>query len=128
MSSSAVNAIFDLTRVTSAEKFILVFIASKLGRKSVAWPNQASIATHTSLSKSTVIRSLKDLERDGYIERTRRNRPDGSRSSDIYSLPCAREGFAELRVSFANQGVTTKPRLQVFDGDDPENPRCHHAA
>jgi Uncharacterized membrane-associated protein/domain len=119
VSSSAINAVYALKRVSSAESAILAYIASRLGKKGVAWPNQATVSVATKVSKSTVIRSLKDLERDGYIDRQRRNRPDGSRSSDIYTLLCAQAGFTEPPVRSSQQSATTTPRLQVIDGGAP---------
>lgn len=113
---TAVRAVYDLKRTSSAESAILAYVASRLGRKEVTWPNQASIAVATKLSKSTVIRALNDLERDGYIERSRRNRPNGSRSSDIYNLLCTQDGFAECEVRTPNQSVTVRPRLKVING------------
>lgn len=116
MSMAAINAVYALRRATSAETAVLAFIASKLGKKAVAWPNQATIATSTKLSKRTVVRALIDLERDGYIERRRRNRSDGSRSSDIYSLLCTQDGFVECGVRTLNQSATMSPRLKVIEG------------
>lgn len=105
MSMAAVNAVYKLRRASPAEKAVLVFVASRLGKKQIAWPNQATISTATAFSKRTVIRALSDLERDGYIERSRRNRADGSRSSDVYNLLCIRDGFVECSIRTPNLGA-----------------------
>ena len=50
------------------------------------WPSVRRIAEDLKLSRRTVQRALADLERHGFLERTHRQRPNGSLTSNFYRL------------------------------------------
>lgn len=50
------------------------------------WPGIKTIARDLRLSRRTVQRALNDLERAGYIQRQRRYRENGSRTSNLYII------------------------------------------
>jgi DNA-binding MarR family transcriptional regulator len=50
------------------------------------WPGIKTIATDMKLSRSTVKRALDDLERHGYLVKTPRYRPNGSSTSNLYTI------------------------------------------
>ena len=50
------------------------------------WPSVRRIAADLKLSRRTVQRALADLERHGFLERTHRQRPNGSLTSNFYRL------------------------------------------
>ena len=50
-------------KLTSSEKLILFFLASYMGNKSHCWPSYKSLEEDSSLSRSTLIRAIKSLEK-----------------------------------------------------------------
>ena len=50
------------------------------------WPGIKTIARDMNLSRSTVKRALTDLEQHGYLAKLPRYRPNGSNTSNLYTL------------------------------------------
>ena len=50
------------------------------------WPSIKTIATDLHLSRSTVKRALGELEQHGYLEHLPRYRPNGSSTSNLYTV------------------------------------------
>lgn len=50
------------------------------------WPGIKTIAKDLNLSRSTVKRALTDLEQRGYLAKLPRYRPNGSNTSNLYTL------------------------------------------
>lgn len=50
------------------------------------WPSIRTIAEDLNLSRSTVKRALSELEQHGYLERQPRHRPNGSSTSNLYTV------------------------------------------
>lgn len=50
------------------------------------WPSIKTIAADLHLSRSTVKRALGELEQHGYLERLPRYRPNGSSTSNLYTV------------------------------------------
>ena len=50
------------------------------------WPGIKTIARDMNLSRSTVKRALADLEQHGYLAKLPRYRPNGSNTSNLYTL------------------------------------------
>lgn len=68
-------------------KAVLMVLADKADEENSCFPSQELLARITEQGVSTVRRHLKWLEaKGGFISRTRRNNPDGTRSSDRYVL------------------------------------------
>ena len=67
-------------------KTVYMYLRSMSASKGECWPGIKTIAADLHLSRSTVKRALNDLERHGYIQRTPRDRENGSRSSNLYTL------------------------------------------
>lgn len=70
----------------SMDRFVLVVLADYADEANSCYPGQSRIADSTGASVSTVARALRRLEAGHYIERERRQRRDGSRTSDRYVL------------------------------------------
>jgi DNA-binding MarR family transcriptional regulator len=85
MSNRALTWAFS-TPLPTSPKFVLVVLADLADEADSCFPGQARIASSTGCSVSTVQRALKDLEEAGYIERVRRHREGGFRTSDRYVL------------------------------------------
>ncbi len=54
--------------------------------KGECWPGIKSIANDLGLSRSTVKRAVKDLEKHGYLEKEQRYRDNGSLTSNLYRI------------------------------------------
>lgn len=70
----------------SRDRLVLLALADHADREGCCFPGQGSIAQKTGLSRDTVGRAVRHLERAGYLEREPRTRGDGGRTSDLYKL------------------------------------------
>ncbi|MGN0179530.1 MAG: helix-turn-helix domain-containing protein [Monoglobaceae bacterium] len=61
------------------------FYPSNLRRRQ-CFPSISTICKETKLSRSTVKRAIRDLERAGFIDKEQRYRPNGGNSSNLYKL------------------------------------------
>lgn len=85
MSNQAITWAFGQSLPT-IDKFVLVVLADYADEARSCYPGQERIAANTGASVSTVRRALARLEHRGLIVRERRQRRDGSRTSDRYVL------------------------------------------
>jgi DNA-binding transcriptional MocR family regulator len=85
MSNKAITWAFD-QELPTIDKFVLVVLADYADEANSCFPGQQKIAANTGASVSTVRRALGRLERHKLIARDRRQRRDGSRTSDRYTL------------------------------------------
>ncbi|MEM5501834.1 helix-turn-helix domain-containing protein [Ahrensia kielensis] len=67
-------------------KVLLICLANYADEEGLCWPSQKTIAAETELSDRSTILWLKKLEECGYIQRERRHRRDGSRTTDHIRL------------------------------------------
>lgn len=65
---------------------VYMYLSNRAGRKKKCFPSVKTISEDLSVSKSTVFRSLNDLEKAGLIERRERYRTSGGRSSNLYLI------------------------------------------
>lgn len=86
MSIEALNWAFDFEAKSSSEKAVLLALANYVGGDGRCHPGQESIAKKASCTDRTVRTVLADLEERGIIARERRERQDGSRTSDTIIL------------------------------------------
>ena len=63
------------------------YLANRANRSGECWPSIPTIAQELKLSQATVRRAIRDLEREGLLETAQRYRPNGGKSSLLYSLP-----------------------------------------
>ncbi len=77
-----------------------------------SWAKQETIAAELGVSERTVRRHLKTLEAMGWIERTRRHRKDGSRTSDFVQLRTLEDAIA--------WALENTPLASLGGGDDPD--------
>lgn len=67
------------------EKFLLIVIANYADERGQAWPSIERLCADTGMSRATVQRTLKKLEKDGYV--TRNKRVKGRlQTSNLYTL------------------------------------------
>jgi DNA-binding Lrp family transcriptional regulator len=93
MSYQALNWAWEidlgLRKIT--EKFVLVALADMADENNSCFPGQAKIAGMVGCSVRTVSNTLAELESLELIERSRRHRNDGYRTSDRFFLQVGRE-------------------------------------
>lgn len=65
-------------------KAVYMYLQDRMDSQRQCWPRIARIAGDLRLSRSTVKRALKELERSGYLLRERRNRENGGDTSNLY--------------------------------------------
>lgn len=86
MSVQALSCAFAIRGISSSEKLVLLALANFANDKMECWPSQERIAADTELSERTVWAALNRLEALGMLSRERRNRADGTRSTDRFTL------------------------------------------
>lgn len=67
-------------------KAVYMYLKDRANTNDESWYAINSIATDLKLSRSTVQRALRDLVRDGQIEKQYRYRDNGSNTSNLYRL------------------------------------------
>lgn len=83
MSVQAITWALDQVCATATEKAVLLVVANYVGPDGTTFVGQETIATQACCSVKTVERSLAAFEEAGWIERERRHRKNGSRTSDL---------------------------------------------
>lgn len=68
------------------DRLVLLALVEWADVEDTCFPSIASLCRRTLLSERSVIRSLRRLEDDGYLQREERQRENGSRSSNLYRL------------------------------------------
>ena len=68
------------------EKTVYIYLRDRADASGVCWPGIKTIARDMNLSRSTVKRALADLEQHGYLAKLPRYRPNGSNTSNLYTL------------------------------------------
>ena len=65
---------------------VYMYLKDRSGSTGSCWPGVKTIARDLHLSRSTVKRALGELEQHGYLERLPRYRPNGSSTSNLYTV------------------------------------------
>lgn len=65
---------------------VYMYLKDRTNGDGVCWPAIPTIASQLRLSRSTVQRALRDLERTGWLEKSARYRENGSSSSNCYRV------------------------------------------
>ena len=68
------------------EKTVYIYLRDRADASGVCWPGIKTIARDMNLSRSTVKRALTDLEQHGYLKKASRHRPNGSSTSNLYTV------------------------------------------
>lgn len=85
MSIEALNWAFKLN-LPPNKKIIMLALADHADERHRCFPSFAKLCQKCSVSKSTIIRQLDELENAGFISIEDRFRPDGSQTSNWYQL------------------------------------------
>lgn len=65
---------------------VYMYLVERANKDSICWPAVSTISRELSLSRSTVQRALRDLERTGWLTKEPRWRENGSCSSNRYLI------------------------------------------
>ena len=65
---------------------VYMYLKDRSNSAGSCWPGIKTIARDMNLSRSTVKRALADLEQHGYLANLPRYRPNGSNTSNLYTL------------------------------------------
>ena len=83
---SKFNFIYAEEHLSHREKAVYIYLRDRANVSGVCWPGIKTIARDMNLSRSTVKRALADLEQHGYLAKLPRYRPNGSNTSNLYTL------------------------------------------
>jgi len=86
-----VSAVPYFTKLYQADlphraKLVYIYLHDRMDNEKKAWPRLGTIAKDLSLSRSTVKRAVKDLEKAGLIRKESHFRENGSATSNRYYL------------------------------------------
>lgn len=65
---------------------VYMYLKDRSDAQGKCWPGIKTIGSDLKLSRSTVKRALKELESKGYLVRSPRYRPNGSSTSNLYTV------------------------------------------
>ncbi len=65
---------------------VYMYLESRADRDGFCWPGVKTIARELNLSRSTVQRALRDLQKSGWIKAEPRYRENGSSTSNRYQV------------------------------------------
>jgi DNA-binding transcriptional MocR family regulator len=80
------GTVYSDTELPHRAKAVYMYLRDHSDVQGSCWPGIQTIATDLKLSRSTVKRALKDLARHGYLVQEPRYRPNGSNTSNLYTL------------------------------------------
>ena len=73
-------------RILPRAKMVYLYLSDRQGTAEETWPGINTMARDLSVSRSTVIRALADLERLGYIEKQAAFRSDKAQTANRYKV------------------------------------------
>ena len=65
---------------------VYMYLRDRSNGEGACWPSTGNIARELRLSRSTVLRALNDLYRAGFLEKQNRHRPNGSLTSNLFTI------------------------------------------
>ncbi len=74
------------TELPQRARLLYYYLHARMDKDRICWPGIKRIGQDLSMSRSTVKRALKDLERSGYIRIEEAYRENGSFTSNRYHL------------------------------------------
>jgi hypothetical protein len=85
MSVKAMQWVFE-QRFEPTDLSIMIVLADRANENDQCYPGHDSILERVNIGRRTLVRRLASLEERGYISRDRRVKPNGARTSDLYTL------------------------------------------
>jgi DNA-binding transcriptional MocR family regulator len=78
--------LYNDERVLARAKAVYLYLADRQGAAEETWPGINTMARELSMSRSTVIRAIADLERLGYIQKEAAFRPNKAQTANRYKV------------------------------------------
>jgi hypothetical protein len=127
MSVQAITWALDQSCATATEKAVLLVVANYVGPNGTTFVGQETISEQACCSIKTVERALAAFERAGWIERERRHRKDGSRTSDLIISKGPKHPERRENVQTDNKSGRRSPNrhpVQTKQTSSPNLPDC----
>lgn len=102
MSTTVMAAVWPLA-IPATAKAVLVSLADQANDDGACWPSVGTLCARTCLSERAVRNALRWLEGETLLETDRRNKHDGSMSSNLYTVR-----LSACRARVATQGASAK--------------------
>ena len=80
------DSIYSDDSLPHRAKAVYMYLEDRMDSQRQCWPGIRRIASDLRLSRSTVKRALRELEKSGYIHKMRRKRRNGGWTSNLYTL------------------------------------------
>lgn len=80
------GTIYADTELPHRARVVYMYLKDRSDAQGKCWPGIKTIARELHLSRSTVQRALKDLTAKGYLTKEERHRPNGSATSNLYTI------------------------------------------
>ena len=80
------DTVYADSRLPPRSISVYMYLKDRANSSGNCWPGIKTIARDLNLSRSTVKRALADLEQHGYLAKLPRYRPNGSNTSNLYTL------------------------------------------
>lgn len=127
MSVQAIALSLKKQGLKPSEKLLLLALSNYADDAMRCWPSHKTLASDTGLSQRTILTTFKRLEAAGLLTRTPRDRPDGSRGSDIITLRLGGEMIAPrgetiappVGKSFQGGGEMVSPLTTFEPSNEP---------
>ncbi len=83
---SLFNDVYGDRDLSARAKMVCLYLHDRANGEGESWYAIGTIAADVGLSRSTVKRALHDLEQHGYLQKDSRHRPNGSSTSNLYTV------------------------------------------
>ena len=105
---------------------VLLALGTYSDQEGWAYPAVSTVAARINLSRQHVHNALKTLEQLGYIERTQRVRPNGSKASNLYRILFDKPPES-VRMMSTTVYIPCKPQFTSKDVNHSLHPELTHA-
>lgn len=78
--------IYDADELPHRARSVYMYLRDRSDAERKCWPGINTIAADLRLSRSTVKRTIADLEKAGYLQKDHRFRENGSYTSNLYTV------------------------------------------
>lgn len=80
------RSIYDADELPHRARSVYMYLCDRSDAERKCWPSVKRISADLKLSRRTVQRALADLEKAGLVARNSRNRDNGGRTSNLYTM------------------------------------------
>lgn len=103
MANNLINEVLKMNFKSSSVKFIVTILASHANKEGECWVSYATLAQETQLTKSFIIKVIKNLEKDGILLKKKRLHKNKRSRSNLYKI------LPDFIPNLTNKGVVSTP-------------------